>query len=89
MATLTPVFVKLPPEKIGELKFLLESYDDLGILRTLNRKTGVVVILGVDDTLTELRALIADIADWLNIREIPPPVGATEDWLVATVAEES
>ena len=84
-----PLFLKLPPERIGELKFLLESYDGIGIIRTLNRKTGVVVILALRDTIETVRALVESIRDEFSIRVIPAPEGATEDWLVTSMAANS
>lgn len=85
----SPLFLKLPPERIGELKFILESYDGLGIIRTLNRKTGSVVILALRDTRASVDGLIESLSEEMSIRVVPPPEGVTEDWLVTSLAANS
>ena len=88
-----PVFLRLPPEKIVELKALLESYDELGVLRTLNRKTGVVVILTLSDLAETLDALLGSVTVELGLqRGTPEEFGLAdslgEDWMVTALASE-
>lgn len=79
-----PVFCKLPPDNIVQLKNILETYDGMsGELRTLCPKKGEVVILALDDTEKLVRELIASIADELSLREVPRPDSCDGDWLFA------
>lgn len=79
---LTPIFLKLPSEHIVLLKFILESYEGLGILRTLNSQTGEVVILAVEETLGIVNQVLETLEDELHLRRIPPPASVAEDWLL-------
>lgn len=56
-----PIFLKLPPKNIVFLKFILESYEGLGIVRTLNRPSGEVVILALKDTQKTIFELLASL----------------------------
>ncbi len=83
-----PIFLQLPPENIALLKSLLESYDELGIVRTLDRKAGEVVILSLDCAGTDLDQLLHSLKPELNLvfRDVPPE--CNEDWLVASIEAE-
>ena len=80
---ITPLFLKLPAEEIVTLKFLLESYEGFGELRTLDRERGEVVILAMPDLLPELKAMLETVKDMLRLREIPAPASLKGDWLLS------
>jgi hypothetical protein len=77
------LFLKLPAEEIVTLKFLLESYEGLGELRTLDCERGEVVILAIPDTVADLRAMLNSVKEMLKFREIPEPSSLEGDWLLA------
>jgi len=77
-----PIYLKLLPEKIVELKLILESYEGIGELRTLDNRKGEVVILAVKDTEQIARELVADIKEQIGVREIPKPDDLSGDWLL-------
>lgn len=79
---LFPIFLRLPPDNIVILQNILESYEDLGILRTLDSQAGEVVILAVRDTVNLVRELIQSLSEY-SIREIPQPVDLSGDWLLS------
>lgn len=82
---LSCVFLKLPPENIAFLKFILESYEGLGIIRTLSVKRGEVVILSPTDSFTPLQELLEDLEPELKHHQIPPPQESiSADWLLAS-----
>ena len=81
-AKLCPIYIKLPAENIVTLKCLLESYEQLGITRTINSDAGEVVILAVSDTVNTLMELLEEVREELNLRLIPPPGSLSEDWLL-------
>ena len=82
-AGFVPLFVKLPPAHIVELKFLLESYEGLGIIRTLNQQTGEIVVLATTDTAAEARRVLESAAEALELRFVPTPESVSGDWLLA------
>lgn len=79
---LIPVFLRIDPQHIAELKFTLESYEGLGIVRTLDAERGDIVILALRDTHETLKLLLADLSPRLSFREIPPPESLKGDWLL-------
>lgn len=80
---LCPVFLKLPPQEIVFIRGILESYEGVAEVRTLNADTGIIVALALIDTAEDVRAIIADVAaNGLDIREIPPPAEVKGDWLL-------
>ena len=82
MTDCIPIYLKLPPEKIVELKLLLETYEGIGELRTLNNRKGEVVILAVKDTESTVHKLLADTKEQLELREIEKPEDLSGDWLL-------
>lgn len=81
-AKILPLFLKLPIENVVLLKNYLESYEGLGELRTLDREQGEVVILAIQDTIAEVRSLVASVKTELNIIEIAQPESVKNDWLL-------
>ncbi|MFN8390072.1 MAG: DUF4911 domain-containing protein [Bdellovibrionota bacterium] len=79
---LRPIFIKIAPEDIVWLKSILESYEDLGIIRTLNKEKGEIVILALADTEAELMGLLDSLKKDTDFRIIPAPEGLCEDWLL-------
>ena len=79
-----PVFLQLPPEHIAMLKFTVESYEGIGIVRTLDAQSGVIVILALPDTLQHVEPIIASLAAELQIQRISPPSSLAGDWLLGS-----
>lgn len=49
---------KVNPENIDMLTKIIEAYDNLGIVSTLNRDQGLVIIRGTEDTYPELKKIL-------------------------------
>ena len=91
---MSPIFLRLAPQDIVYLKAILESYDELGVLRTLDQKTGDVVILSLPDLKPALEGLLSSLVNEINftILEAAPSNQASSnqassnqdsgDWLV-------
>jgi hypothetical protein len=60
------VFLRIRPDRIHFLKFILEGYDGLGLLTTLDANQGVMVLYSPPRALDELFALLADLAPALT-----------------------
>ena len=66
-------FFQLPREKIVEFIFLLEGYEGLGIVRTLDRERGIIEVLLSAELEPEFNQWLENLPEELNIKEIPKP----------------
>lgn len=55
----TDIEGKVAPENIDMLTKIIEAYDHLGIVSTLDNKEGRIIIRGTADTLRELEMILA------------------------------
>jgi Domain of unknown function (DUF4911) len=85
---LEPIFLKLAPIDIAMVKFVFESYEEVGIVRTLDKKTAVIVALISRDFLADARAIIADLQTRIACEVIEEPPNLDEDWLLKVMKEE-
>ena len=85
---LCPIYLALPEANIVALKFIIESYEGLAELRTLNAAKGEVVLLALSDTEADVRGLIQSLGSDLSMREIPIPESLANDWLLGEFIEE-
>lgn len=83
-----PIFLKLAPEHIAHLQFTLESYEGIGILRTINPDKGEVVILAIADTVPIVKAVLENLKADFNFIECSEPESKGGDWLFETIREE-
>lgn len=49
------------PEDIDMLTKIIEAYEHLGIVSTLDRHRGIVIIRGTEDTAAELEIILANL----------------------------
>jgi hypothetical protein len=82
-------FVRLAPADISYLKFVLESYEGVGFLRTVDPKAAIVVVLVVPDFAAEGQAILQSVAREIEVERVPGPPTLGEDWLVARIFEEA
>ena len=85
-ADVVPIFLQVPRAEIGYVKFIFESYEGVAVLRTIDRRAGVLVVLAVPDFLEQARRVVAGLADEMECREIDPPPGS-EDLLGPDLGE--
>jgi hypothetical protein len=81
MPDVVPIYLRLPPREIAYVKFIVESYEGLGIVRTLDRRAATLVILAVPDFLPQARALVEALATEAECVETGPPEAWDGDWL--------
>ena len=82
------IFLRLAPVDIAFLKFLFESYEEVAIVRTLDRRAAVLVVLIGDDYVSVAREILRSARDVIAFEEIPPPPDSGEDWLMKLMHEE-
>ena len=83
-----PIYIKLPPSKIVLLKFLLESYEGIAELRTLDKDQALVVLLALKDTLNTVRNLLESEKEILCWEELQNPPNLEGDWLLHNTQED-
>lgn len=75
------LYLRVQREDIALLKFVLESYEGIAIVRTIDRKKATVVVLAMPDFLHEVRAVLASLREHMDWYEIPAPA-VHDDWLM-------
>jgi len=76
-----PVYLRLPAREIAYVKFLFESYEGIGLVRTIDRRTATLVALVVPDFLSAARMLIDALVAEGVCEETGPPADWDGDWL--------
>jgi len=66
-------YFQLPRAEIGQLRFILESYDGLAFARTLDSATGLVEIAFSPSRTDDLDTLLQTLCEELGLREAPVP----------------
>ena len=83
------IYLELPSEQIAYVKFIFESYEDIGIIRTVDRKKAIIVLLAMEDFLASACAILASLENEIPLRQIARPSTVSDDWLMAELAVES
>jgi hypothetical protein len=86
---LQAVYLETPPEQIAYIKFIFESYEEIGIIRTIDRKRAIIVLLAVEDYIGAAREVLAALKREMPLVEISRPADLTDDWLMAELANEN
>jgi hypothetical protein len=87
--TLVPIYLEICPSDIAYIKFILESYEEVGIIRTIDRKKAIIVLLAVSDFIEVARAIVKSLQQEVALIEIPPPPDLSDDWLMTELAIDS
>ena len=83
------IYLEIPPEHIAYIKFIFESYEEVGIIRTVDRKKAVIVLLAMHDFLDVAGRIIDSLKQEISLAEIPRPADLTDDWFMNELAKES
>jgi hypothetical protein len=89
MNALETIFLRIAPADIAFVKFLFESYEEVAIVRTLDRRAAIIVALVSADFLHIARGILDSIRDAVAFEEIAPPADAGEDWLIRLMRAET
>jgi hypothetical protein len=82
-------YLEVPPEHIAYVKFIFESYEEIGIIRTVERQKAIIVLLAMPDFVDIARDILQSIKQDVPLREIPRPADTQDDWLMAELSTES
>jgi len=84
--SLSEIYLEILPADIAYVKFIFESYEGVGIIRTVDRKKAIIVLLAVDDFIGTARSILTSLRDEVMLLEIPRPADMGEDWLLLELA---
>lgn len=76
------IYLEIRPEDIAYVKFIFESYEGVGIIRTVDRKKAVIVLMVVEDFLETARAILASLKSEVSLSEVSRPRDIGDDWLL-------
>jgi len=76
------IYLEVRPRDIAYIKFIIESYEILGILRTVDPAKAIVVVLAVPDTLRLTEEVLAALGQEIPLERIPRPEDIGDDWLL-------
>ena len=83
------IYLEIPPEHIAYIKFIFESYEEVGIIRTVERKKAIIVLLAMHDFLDTARRILDSLKQDIPLAEISRPADRIDDWFIAELAEET
>ena len=66
MAQLEKVFLRISPNKFHFLKFILEGYDNIAILSSVDNKEGIIVVRYPAGLTKDFFSLLSSISDKLG-----------------------
>ena len=83
------IYLETPPEHIAYVKFIFESYEEVGIIRTVDRHKAVIVLLAMPDFADTAREILRSVQNDVPLREIPRPADAQDDWFMAELSSDA
>ena len=83
------IYLELAPANIAYVKFIFESYEEVGIIRTVDNGKAIIVLLAMADFLETARQILLSIQKDIPIHEIPRPADMKDDWFMTELFAES
>jgi hypothetical protein len=86
---LREIYVRLAPQDIAYLKFIFESYETVGFLRTIDPRAATLVVFLVPDFADVGRRILDSVSREIALERIERPADLGDDWLVDAVGREA
>jgi uncharacterized protein DUF4911 len=86
-AMIVPIYLRLAPGDIAFVKFLFESYEEVAIVRTVDRHEAIIVVLAMHDFLPVVRAILEEVRATIECTEVAVPPAEMDDWLMREIEE--
>ena len=77
------IYLELPAAQIAYVKFIFESYEEVGIVRTVDNRKAVIVLLVLPAFLDVAKGILSSLKEEILLREISRPATAQDDWFMA------
>jgi uncharacterized protein DUF4911 len=84
---LQEIYLEIAPKYIAYVKFIFESYEEIGIIRTVDRKKAIIVLLAMPDFVVTAHQIIDSLKQDIPLAGIPRPADMTDDWFMVELAE--
>ncbi len=84
---LIDIYLRVERTDIALIKFIIESYEEFGIVRTIDRKKAIIVILVVPDFIDHTWAALESLREHIDWHEVPRPT-EHDDWLMEKMHPE-
>jgi hypothetical protein len=82
------IYLQVDPENIAPVKFIFEAYEEVAIVRTVDRHRAVIVLLIAPDFLEVARGILRSLQPDFPCTEIERPTAESDDWLMRQVVED-
>ena len=82
------IYLEVRSEDIGYIQAIFESYEGVGIIRTVDRTKAMIVLLVVADFVEAGRAILSALKNEIPLTEVPRPRDRGEDWLLQELEVE-
>jgi hypothetical protein len=66
--------IQIPPQEIAYFSFIMESYEGIAIVRTLDPQRGLVELMASPHFQEELVAILADLGRQFAVKNVTPAV---------------
>ncbi len=83
------IYIEIPPQEIATIQAIFDSYEGVGIVRTVDRKKAVIVLLVVEDSLDVARSILDSLKSEISLKEVPRPAEIGADWLLKELATDA
>jgi hypothetical protein len=70
------IHLRLPPDAIAYVKFVFESYEGIAVLRTVDRRTAVIVLLVAPDFVHEAWRILESLHAEVPWQRVSAPASA-------------
>jgi hypothetical protein len=84
-ADIITIYLRVAPPDIALVKFLFESYEEVGLLRTVDQRTAIVVLLVAADFIAAARAIVGELQEKIGCVEVERPADEGDDWLMREI----
>ena len=82
---LVEIYLRVSPRDIGFIKSILESYECVGIIRTVDRDRGIIVAMVPSDFESDAWQILQSISGEAKWTQVPPPNDLADDWLMKEI----
>ena len=85
---LIDIYLRVERADIALLKCVIESYEEFGIVRTIDNTKAIIVLLIVPDFIDEAWAALESLRQHMDWYQVPRPTGY-DDWLMEKMHPET
>ena len=79
------IFLRVKRDDIAFIKFIFESYEEVGLIRTIDERAAIITLLVCPDFRWAARGILDSLRSQMEFEEIPPPASFGDDWLLGYV----